>query len=244
MADMPELPHINIAHQLERTISAHEAVHEGIATHAEKERARAHAAHAAAEAARRVTGGLTGNEPVLRLVRDQRGPGRPGTVEGCRLCLPVAACLCYCGHAGYLSGRGRACGHRYPHCHTRKEVTHMTDQQTAVTAAGIGCSFGCGNTSNFILIDIESSDTSFLCVPCFLFVAGNLTEAMINPSNPDVVRALADNPPPEQPKITLPGRAVATLLTGSNGQFKVCADCGTPEDQPHEVGCSFAASFE
>lgn len=114
---------------------------------------------------------------------------------------------------------------------------------TAVTAApvvrGIACSFGCGNESSFVLVDIASSDTSFLCVPCFLHVAENMAEAMLNPDNGMVKQAQSEAPMPEQPAITLPNEVVSHYVTSDDDGFTTCADCGAPPDAPHEVGCIF-----
>ncbi len=114
----------------------------------------------------------------------------------------------------------------------------MTTPVTTVVR-GVACSFGCGNDSNFVLVDIGSSDTSFLCVPCFLHVATNMAEAMLNPGNALVQQAIAESPLPEQAAITLPGKAVQHHVMPDGDSLSTCADCGAPPDAPHEAGCIF-----
>jgi hypothetical protein len=109
MTDIPELPHINIVHQLERTVSAHEAVHEGIATHAEKHRDAQHKAREAAAAARRLLAGAAAAHDHLPALPPGRRPGRPGALAGGDLSLALAAGECYGGRAGHHAGPcGRA----------------------------------------------------------------------------------------------------------------------------------------
>lgn len=54
----PKPPYINLKKQVQKAISAHEAVHEGIATHAEKETASREEAMHKLRAGRGVTGEL------------------------------------------------------------------------------------------------------------------------------------------------------------------------------------------
>jgi len=54
-----------------------------------------------------------------------------------------------------------------------------------------GCSFGCGNPYDYVLISVVDSTTEFVCLPCFLKLASEILEAVINPDNPDVLTAIA-----------------------------------------------------
>jgi hypothetical protein len=115
----------------------------------------------------------------------------------------------------------------------------MTETSRTPVVRAIACSFGCGNDSNFVLVDIASSDTSFLCVPCFLHVAENMTRAMLDPDNAMVRLAIAESPLPEQAPLYPVSdiqRTPESLARKSNG---LCADCGSPDDAPHEAGCIF-----
>lgn len=115
----------------------------------------------------------------------------------------------------------------------------MTTQATAPVIRGIACSFGCGNDSNFALVDIGSSDTSFLCVPCFLHVAENMAQAMLNPDNVMVKRAVSESPLPEQASITLPIEATRSVTMPDGTTYTTCADCQAPDYAEHEAGCIF-----
>lgn len=67
----------------------------------------------------------------------------------------------------------------------------MTDQPTDPTDRSYGCSFGCGNPYDYIIIDVQSGETLFLCVPDFVRVASDMVAAMTNPDDPNVVAAMA-----------------------------------------------------
>ena len=54
-----------------------------------------------------------------------------------------------------------------------------------------GCTFGCGNPYDFVLIDVGSSTTEFLCLPDLVRLAGDLVAAMTEANNPALAEALA-----------------------------------------------------
>lgn len=54
-----------------------------------------------------------------------------------------------------------------------------------------GCTFGCGNPYDFVVIDARSGTTDFLCLPCFVRLAGDMVAAMTEADNPQVIAALA-----------------------------------------------------
>ena len=67
----------------------------------------------------------------------------------------------------------------------------MTSDDTVMPERSYGCTFGCGNPYDFIVVNVADSDTQFLCVPCFVKVAGDFVEAMMNPENEHVQAAVA-----------------------------------------------------
>lgn len=61
-----------------------------------------------------------------------------------------------------------------------------------------GCSYGCGNPYDFIVITVESKEFLALCTPCFIQTAGQMLEAMTNPDNAEVQRMLAEAGGPDE----------------------------------------------
>jgi len=55
-----------------------------------------------------------------------------------------------------------------------------------------GCSLGCGNPYDFIVIMVQGAETQLLCTTCFITTAGNMLEAMTNPDNPIVRQMMAE----------------------------------------------------
>ena len=68
----------------------------------------------------------------------------------------------------------------------------MTDQPAQPAQRSYGCSYGCGNPYDFILITVSDSTTEFLCLPCLVHLAGDLVEAVVNPDNPEVQRKMSE----------------------------------------------------
>jgi hypothetical protein len=68
----------------------------------------------------------------------------------------------------------------------------MTDQTPEPAERSYGCSFGCGNPYDYVVIDVQSSETLFLCVPDFVRVASDMVSAITNPDDPSVVAAMVD----------------------------------------------------
>jgi hypothetical protein len=52
-----------------------------------------------------------------------------------------------------------------------------------------GCTFGCGNPYDFVMIDVRSGTTEFLCLPDFIRMASDLVAVVTDPSNPDFIKA-------------------------------------------------------
>src|SRR5271166_6443228 len=54
-----------------------------------------------------------------------------------------------------------------------------------------GCSFGDGQPYDFILIDVQSGTTEFLCAPCYIGLARDMLEAITQPDSDFVKAAMA-----------------------------------------------------
>jgi hypothetical protein len=46
-----------------------------------------------------------------------------------------------------------------------------------------GCTFGCGNPYDIIVISVADSTTEFLCIPCYVRMASDLVEVITNPDS-------------------------------------------------------------
>lgn len=65
----------------------------------------------------------------------------------------------------------------------------MTEPSHGAHERSYGCSFGCGNPYDYILVDPFASDTLFLCVPCFIRQAVAMVAAFVDPSSPEAAMA-------------------------------------------------------
>lgn len=54
-----------------------------------------------------------------------------------------------------------------------------------------GCSFGCGNPYDYIVVSVIDSTTEFICMPCYVKLATEIVEAVLNPDSEAVKQALA-----------------------------------------------------
>lgn len=63
-------------------------------------------------------------------------------------------------------------------------------QNGAAPQRSYGCSYGCGNPYDYIFVSVADGTTEFLCLPCFVMLAGELVEAMTNPEAADVQEKL------------------------------------------------------
>lgn len=64
-----------------------------------------------------------------------------------------------------------------------------------------GCTFGCGNPYDYVIVTVQDATTEFLCLPCFLKLASDVLEAVVNPDNPDVIEAINNAGTVEQAKM-------------------------------------------
>ena len=55
-----------------------------------------------------------------------------------------------------------------------------------------GCSWGCGNPYDYVIINVGDGTTEFLCLVCLLKLCQEMINAVINPDDPDVKAALAE----------------------------------------------------
>jgi hypothetical protein len=55
-----------------------------------------------------------------------------------------------------------------------------------------GCSWGCGNPYDYVVISVADGTTEFLDLVCFLKLAQEMINAVINPDDPDVKAAMAE----------------------------------------------------
>jgi hypothetical protein len=62
----------------------------------------------------------------------------------------------------------------------------------AAPVRSYGCSFGCGNPYDYIVVSVADGTTEFLCMPCYVKLATEIIEAVTNPDSPTVQAALAE----------------------------------------------------
>lgn len=74
-------------------------------------------------------------------------------------------------------------------------------------ARSYGCSLGCGNPFDFIVVGVQDGEAQMLCVPCFVRTAMDMVAAIVNPDDPDVAQRIAEAGTVEQVPMT--GRQVA-----------------------------------
>lgn len=67
----------------------------------------------------------------------------------------------------------------------------MTDPSSIQPARSYGCTFGCGNPYDFIVIAVTDGTTEFVCLPCYVRLAIDMVTAVASPEDPDVKVALA-----------------------------------------------------
>lgn len=62
-------------------------------------------------------------------------------------------------------------------------------------ARSYGCTFGCGNPYDYVVINVADGTTDFLCLPCYVRLAADMVAAVTDPSDPKVQAAMADMQP-------------------------------------------------
>lgn len=106
MPDLPQLPRVDLAAAITRAADAHALVLTGIATHAEKERARRQAAYHQREAERALRGGPGPASGQLRALPSGHCPGQSRTVARHRVRITLAALRDHSHSAGYHARPG------------------------------------------------------------------------------------------------------------------------------------------
>lgn len=49
-----------------------------------------------------------------------------------------------------------------------------------------GCTYGCGNPYDVIVISVQDGTTEFLCMPCFVKLAADMVTALVNEDSANV----------------------------------------------------------
>jgi hypothetical protein len=53
-----------------------------------------------------------------------------------------------------------------------------------------GCTFGCGNPYDYVIVSVADNSVEMLCVPCYVRLAADMIAAITEPSDPGVMEAL------------------------------------------------------
>lgn len=61
-----------------------------------------------------------------------------------------------------------------------------------------GCSFGCGNPYDVVVVFVNDGTSQFLCIPCFVRTAHDMIAAITTPDDPDVAARLNGDVAPSQ----------------------------------------------
>lgn len=56
----------------------------------------------------------------------------------------------------------------------------MTSASPAIPERSYGCTFGCGNPYDYVFISVRDGTTEFLCLPCFVRLAGDIVSAVVD----------------------------------------------------------------
>jgi len=72
----------------------------------------------------------------------------------------------------------------------KSQVSPVVDG--TVPERSYGCSWGCGNPYDYIIISVADGTTEFMCLVCYLKLAQDMIMAVLNPQDPAVKAAMAD----------------------------------------------------
>jgi hypothetical protein len=53
-----------------------------------------------------------------------------------------------------------------------------------------GCTFGCGNPYDYVIVSVADSTVELLCLPCYVRLAADMVTAITQPDDPAVMEAL------------------------------------------------------
>lgn len=60
----------------------------------------------------------------------------------------------------------------------------------SVPMRSYGCTFGCGNPYDYIIVSVSDNSVEMLCIPCYVKLAADMVAAITEPRNPEVMEAL------------------------------------------------------
>lgn len=66
----------------------------------------------------------------------------------------------------------------------------MAELTTGMPERSYGCTYGCGNPYDVVLVMVLDGTTEFLCMPCFVQCAMAAIQAMTESDNPNVRTAM------------------------------------------------------
>jgi hypothetical protein len=82
----------------------------------------------------------------------------------------------------------------------------VADSPAAVAPVrSYGCTYGCGNPYDFVLISVVDGTTEFLCLPCLINLSVEMVNAVNSPDSPEVQAMLAAAGTVDQAPMTVPG---------------------------------------
>lgn len=68
----------------------------------------------------------------------------------------------------------------------------MSDFSSGNITRSYGCTFGCGNPYDYIVVAVADGTTEFLCLPCYVRLATDMIAAVTDPDDPKVQKAMAE----------------------------------------------------
>lgn len=114
----------------------------------------------------------------------------------------------------------------------------MTDSPPSAPERSYGCTFGCGNPYDYIVIDVASGETQFLCLPDFVRLAHDMITAVISPDAPEVQQWVALGAMPDGESVPGPkGRRRGHNAPATNDDpdlFTAFDEIMTVDDLPEE----------
>lgn len=101
-----------------------------------------------------------------------------------------------------------------------------------------GCSFGCGNPYDYIIVSVSDSSALFVCLPCYVRLASDMVAAMTDPESEKVKTALeqagyVDTAPMSDDNVKSRGHN-APAGTDDPDLIQAFEDIITEEDLPSE----------
>ena len=76
--------------------------------------------------------------------------------------------------------------------------------ETTTPERSYGCSRGCGNPYDFVMISVATAHAEMLCLPCFITTSLDVVKAVTEPEDSTVQAAMAEFPPEEQAPMSVP----------------------------------------